>query len=377
MMFGYSMVAKRSQHLTAGFLRGVFAVSASLLCSLSLNAKESVEKSRHPNNDQVQGRDNGLPNVSARSHPDSSNFDIFADVLVWCAKESGSENWAEVITASGATTDCDIQDVDFGWNAGFRVGLGYGMRHDQWDTQLYYTWFRTRGNDRVSSTPGSVYSAFLGNFYIDNQSGAGISGIAYREASMKWMIHFNMFDWELGRNYRVSRALSLRPFIGLKGGWIDQAIHTKWHNPNRTGAEFFNTGRENLKNNFWGIGPSAGLNTKWDLVVRQNHSFSLFGDISAAIMWGHWTLGDVYKNDIQQEVLVKLSHIKSAASMLRTFMGFGWDTSFSRDRYLFSLRLGYEMQIWLDQLQFYSFDAGRLDNALTLQGGTLELRFDF
>ncbi|MBI2743772.1 MAG: hypothetical protein HYX48_07650 [Chlamydiales bacterium] len=351
------------------FFLGMIALLAGISSLSAADSQAAVQA--------TQESSNGLPNISARFHPESTSLDVFADLLVWCAKESGSENWAQVITASGAKTKCDVRDVRFDWDAGFRAGLGYGMKHDQWDTQLYYTWFRTRGSDHVSSTPGTVFSAYLGNFYVDNQNGAGISGIAYQKASMEWKIHFSMFDWELGRNFRVSRALSLRPFIGLKGGWIHQSIHTKWHNSNRSGAEFFKEGRENLKNNFWGIGPSAGLNTKWDLFVRQKHSFNLFGDLSGAIMWGHWTLGDVYKNNIEQEVVVKLSHINSAAVTLRTFLGFGWDATFNRDRSHFSAKLGYEMQFWLNQLQLYFFDTGRLDNVLTLQGGTLEFRFDF
>ncbi len=327
--------------------------------------------------DQKTQTSEGFSNPSARPLAASNIYGFFGDLLVWTAQESGSENWAEVITVSGSTEHCDVRDVRFDWNPGFRVGFAYGMKHDGWDTQFYYTWFRTRGHDRVSSTPGTVFSAFQGNFYVDNSTGAGISGIAYQKANIHWTIRFNMFDAELGRNFRVSKALSLRPFLGVKGGWIHQSIHTKWHNPNRSGAEFFNTARENLKNNFWGIGPSFGLNTKWDLAVRGDHSFNLFGDLSGAIMWGHWKLADVYKNDIQQEVVVKLSHINSAAFTVRTFLGLGWDVNFSRDRYHFSTRAGYEMQFWLDQLQFYSFDAGRLDNALTLQGGTLEFRFDF
>ncbi len=368
-------------------MRAVFylGVVAFLACVSRVNAGAVFHTNATNSNvavkqqtDQITDQDsNGLPNIAARFKSNSTCFDVFADLLVWCAKESGSENWAEVITSSGSKIHCDIRDIDFDWNAGFRIGLGYGMRHDQWDTQLYYTWFRTHGNDRVSSSPGTIFSSFLGNFYVDNPSGAGISGVAYQKASMHWMIHFNMFDWELGRNFRVSRALSLRPFIGVKGGWIHQSLHTKWHNPNRFGAEFFNTARENLKNNFWGLGPCAGLNTKWNLFVRGDHSFNLFGDLSGAIMWGHWTFRDVYKNDIQQDVTVKLSHINGGASMLRTFMGLGWDVNFNRNRSHFSAKLGYEMQFWLDQLQFYSFDTGRLNNVLTFQGGTLELRFDF
>lgn len=360
---------------------GFFLRMVALLVSTSyINASDPfvvVEEKKVHGIDQAQSISNGRPNVSARFRPDSSSVDLFADLLVWCAQESGSENWAEVITSDGLKTHCDVRDIRFDWNAGFRVGLGYGISRDQWDTQFYFTRFHTRGRDHVSSEPGSVFSSFLGNFYVDNPTGAGISGVAYQRAGVKWTIHFNVLDWELGRNFWVSKALSLRPFVGLKGGWIHQSIHSRWHNPNRTGAEFFKTGIENLKNNFWGVGPSAGLNTKWDLLVRENHSFHLFGDLSGAIMWGHWSFRDVYKNDIQQKVTSKLSHINGGSTMLRTILGLGWDANFNRDRFRFSTRLGYEMQFWLDQLQFYSFDTGRLSNALTLQGGTLEFRFDF
>ena len=325
---------------------------------------------------------NGLPNISARFKPESTSFVIFADLLVWNVQESGSENWAEVITGgSGAPELCDIRSVDFDWNAGFRVGLSYGMKHDQWDTGLCYTRFLTSGNDHVSSSPNSIFSAYLGNFYVDNPTGAGINGLAYQKASMQWTIHFNIFDWELGRNYWVSKALSLRPFLGLKGGWIHQLIQTKWQHPTLPPApppfKPFNKGRESLKNNFWGVGPSGGLNTKWKVLTTQNHSLSLFGDFSGAIMYGHWAFNDVYRNDIKQKVSVKLSDNTSAAAMFKLAMGFGWDANFSSERYRFSSRLGYEAQFWLDQLQLYIFDTGRLNNLLTLQGGTLEFCFDF
>jgi hypothetical protein len=369
----------RRLRLTTRFFLGVLTLAA----SLSFNASglfASIEETADKSNTQTKEYSHGLPNPSSRPLAKSRSYGFFADLLVWCAKESGTENWAEVINTKGSAITCDIRDVHFGWDAGFRVGVGYGMRHDRWDTQFYYTRFHTRGNDHVSSAPGSVFSSYIGNFYVDNPSGKGISGVAYQTASVHWTIHFNIFDWELGRAFWVSKALSIRPYVGVKGGWIDQAIHTKWQNPNLSkipGAELFNTARENLKNNFWGLGPSGGLNTTWNLLTRQNHSLSLFGDLSGAIMYGHWRFGDVYKNDIQQEVSIKLSHINGGATMVRTIMGFGWDANCCQDRCHFSARLGYEMQFWLDQLQFYSFDTGRLSNELTLQGGTLDFRFDF
>ncbi len=316
---------------------------------------------------------NGLPNPSARFKADRRSFNFFGALLVWTAREVGSDCWAEVIT----TSSNKLKEVHFGWDPGFRVGLGYGMHYDQWDTQAYFTWFHTRGSDHVSSTPGSVFSTFLGNFYVDNATGAGISGPSYQKADIGWSIRFNMFDWELGRNYWVSRALALRPFLGIKGGWIDQSIHSTWHNPALTGAQFFSKGEENIKNDFWGIGPSAGVNMKWNLLTRPCHSLYLFGDFSGALMWGHWSFRDLFRNNIQQRVKVDLENIKSAATMVRAFTGFGWSANLKQDRYRFSAKLGYEAQCWLNQLQFYSFIGGRLDTALTLQGGSFEISFDF
>ena len=125
----------------------------------------------------------------------------------------------------------NIQEVDFGWDVGIRAGLGYGMLHDQWKTKVYYTYFDTRGKDSISSSPGAVHSTFLGNFYVYNTDGSGISGPSYQKATIDWKIDFNMFDWDLGRSFWASPSIALFPFIGIKGGWIDQSIHSKWINP--------------------------------------------------------------------------------------------------------------------------------------------------
>ncbi len=324
----------------------------------------------------IQESNNGLINISDPSPRVSKDFDIFANLIFWTAREAGADAWAEEITSDSPTSSNNIQQVNFGWDPGFRVGVGYGMKHDQWDTEVYYTWFHTRGKDNISSTPGAVHSTYLGNFYVNNTDGSGLSGPAYQRASIDWTIHFNMLDWELGRKFGINKSLTLHPFLGIKGGWIDQSIKTKWFNPALSSSEFFNIGTENLKNNYWGIGPKAGINAKWNLFSTQSQ-FYLLGDFSGALMWGHWSFGDVFQNDISEQISVDLQNINSGSSMLRTFMGFGWDANLSQNRYRFSIKLGYEMQFWLDQLQFYSFTTGRLVNQLTLQGGTLEFYFDF
>ena len=326
-------------------------------------------------------QDNGNEQLES-SDPKSKNFDVFASFLIWTAREAGTDCWAEVLTTTGSASSNVLEPVHFGWDPGYQVGIGYGKNRSQWNTQAYYTWFYTRAADAVASTPGSVHSTFMGNFYVDNPQGGGISGPAYQRASIDWDIRFNMFDWELGRNFCIGQALALRPFLGVKGGWIHQTIQTKWYNPDLSappflGSPYYSVGIEKLHNNFWGLGPQAGINTKWYLVAKQNRLFYLISDFSGAMMWGHWSFGDVFENTIQQQVLVDFAPLNSGASMLRSFMGLGWETSFPQNQFHLSLKVGYETQFWLDQLQFYSFVAGRFANALTLQGGTFEFCLDY
>lgn len=335
-------------------------------CVISLDATEPY-KNIEQNNKTLSSIQNGC-------QPNSGCFNAFADLIVWTAREAGADAWAEVIIVDGDIHSNDILGVDFGWDPGFRVGLGYRSKHDCWDTKFFYTWFHTKGTDDISSQMGAVHSTFLGNFYINNADGGGLSGPSYEKASIDWTIHFNIFDWQLSRNYRTCKALFLRPFIGIKGGWIDQSIHSKWENPDVFSNVFFSIGKECIENNFWGIGPAVGINTQWNLFCNELY---LFYDFSGAVMWGHWSFNDIFQNDFPTQVVVDLQDINSGASMVRTFMGFGLDINFCKNQYRLSTKLGYEMQFWLDQLQFYSFTGGRLVNLLTLQGGTFELCLDF
>jgi hypothetical protein len=320
----------------------------------------------------------GLTHSSSQPLDSSNNVGFFADFLFWWFSESGTDNWAQNINnvMFAPTGRIDIFPVDFHWEPGFRIGVNYDWQQGQWDTQLYYTWYRTVGSDHVSGN--EITSSFLGNFYINNANGAGISGPKYRKAAIRWRILYNIFDWDIGRSFLMSRALSMRPFIGLRGGWIDQKINSKWEDPILTESQpVFTVATENLKNDFWGIGPSAGLNTKWILGHVKEHSFSLFGDFSTALMFGHWSFSDTYKNNTPAEVNYKVSSVNGLATMFKSTMGLKWEVYFNQRRSHFALRLGYEMQFWLDQLQYNSFNTGRFNNELTLEGGTIDFRVDF
>ena len=275
-----------------------------------------------------------------------------------------------------------VKEVDFNWSWGFKVGIGYNMmKHDEWDSQLYYTWFHTSKKQRagiestvqIPNAAGALVSAGIDSLYTFPQSiGAVGNTTVFKSGEIDWNIRYNMFDWELGRNFYVSKHLALRPHVGIKGGWINQHINGHFD----SFADLRRT--YHMDNDFWGVGPSGGVNTKWNLGNVNTHFFSLFGDFASAYMWG-CTHVKFDQNDptFHDRELTSLGK-NLGATMLQAFMGFGWDTNFHRDMCHFSMRLGYEYQQWFNQLQLFSLlDYHRDNYDLTLQGGTLEIRFDF
>lgn len=320
----------------------------------------------------------GLPNVSPRT---TASWDLSADALAWFASEQASAVWADIININlNNTSSFTAQDLDFNWDFGFRLGAGRNLEYDGWDTQLYWTWFRTEAHQSKKVSPEfiPIGSSVLVTAEIHPEFfAADLSSNDSQGAKIRWALLFNMFDWELGRSYWISKGVLLRPFIGLKGGWINQHIHLKYSNLIINSAPTVYSARENVKNDFWGIGPTGGVNTKWKLRNFGTHFPSLFGDFSAATLWGNWICNDVYKQTNGEKVSVHTRNSTLGALMFRGFMGLGWDVDFNKARSHFSTRLGYEMQLWVNQLRLSTSQLIRLHGDLTLQGATFNCRFDF
>ncbi len=337
-----------------------------------------VEATSAASLDQPKTEDvRGLPNISSNT---SGNWDIFADALYWYASEQASAVWIDIIKIGDNTSSFGAQDIGFDWDFGFRLGTGYNFKRDQWDTKLYWTWFRTETHQSQKVFPEFIPVG--GGVLVTEEMhpeffAADISGDFAARANIRWSLLFNMFDWELGRKYWVSKGLSLRPFIGIKGGWIHQSIYVHYKDLIVNSAPTEISAKEHVKNNFWGVGPVGGVNTQWKLRDFGTHFPSLFGDFSAATLWGTWSCDDVYNVTTGEKVDVKSRNSMLGALMLRGFLGVGWDVEFNRAKSHFAARLGFETQLWVNQLRVATSQLVRLHGDLTLQGVTLNCDFDF
>lgn len=288
---------------------------------------------------------------------------LFEDLLYWHASQQSTSPWAYVQTPAPPAATYTEPNVYFGWNTGVKVGIEY-EQPNLVDAKLYWTYFSTKTNEGIIAAPNEfIIPEFFNGFTTQN---------LFNRAQLEWTIIFNMIDAELGHTFDPVDTLSIRPFIGVKGGTINQSIHSTWQ------EQLFNitlySATENLKNNFYGVGPSFGIDTTWHL----NKNFSIRGDLSTALLWGHWDIQDTYFRPAT--LLMSETTIHSAtnnsmlgALMARYFLGFEW---IFQAKVLVTLKAGYEMQFWSNQLRLPVFQALPIHGDLTLQGATCGIAID-
>lgn len=304
---------------------------------------------------------------------------VTIDALYWQAREGGADMWGERIGPEGsANPTVDLLEAPFDWNTGYRIGGGY-RNISGWDTVAYFTSYHTKATNQIYA-PSQVYSPYIGNFFQNNLNG-GDNGPYYDAASILWRFAYDTVDLELGRTFKFDKLLTLRPFLGLKGAIINQNIYTTWQGPHtRTGGTpvpitTFSVANENLTNYFSGIGPSFGVDTTWPIYEDATSSFSVIGNFSAALMWGLWRYKDLYQTNGSDSVTVTTGNVNGAAPVITGFVGLGWKGQFPKVGV--AVRLGYEGQVWFNQVQFNMLSSGRLNDNMSLQGGVLDVGINF
>lgn len=324
-------------------------------------------------------QNNDLGNTSFSSEEKRKKYELFGDLLFWHAVEKVEWSYTKVFPDENSLID-DFKTISFGWDLGFKVGVGYHLEHDQWEMQFYYTRFNTSTNGKCE-VPNTNSRNGL---FATSQPPAPAVIADYRQGSVNWNIAYNMFDWELRRDFWVSRALLLRPILGLKGGWIDQNFQTQYFQPNFFDIEI--EGREQFENNFWGVGSKFGMNGKWSLGNVGRHSFSLVSDFSGAFLWGHWSFEDKFTNLLQieeslflredEEIDLHIGDRNFGALVLQGLLGIAYDAQLNHRAHL-AIQVGYEFQDWFNQYQIIDNISGPQNRALTLQGLTANVLLNF
>lgn len=299
----------------------------------------------------------------------TAQISIIGDLLYWHASQQTTSPWAYVqtikLTPYPAKTYTE-PNVYFNWSPGFKLGVNDEREHF-FDTKLYWTHFSTKTHDAIkAATDEIILPEFFNGF---------ITQLFYNHARLDWKLTMNMIDAELGHRIKLLESVSLRPFIGLKGGSINQAIHSSWQQ-NIFDIQLY-ASTENLKNNFKGIGPNFGIDSEWHLYKNIN----LRGDIATAFLWGRWNITDTYHgpgalfSGLPETTIVSNTHRSMLGTyMAKGFLGIEW---ILKAKALVTLKAGYEMQFWSNQLRLPVFQALPIHGDLTLQGATCGILINF
>lgn len=305
-------------------------------------------------------------------------------------------------TVIGLGANGNIINFDYQWDPGFRVGLGWQSHSAEgWDIVLDWTWYlnkTTQTESAVNTTPSSP-SVNAGQGIVPFWGSSFLAANPfYGNMKADYRLHYNMIDLELGRDFFVSCALSLRPFLSVEGGWIHRewnVLYTDFLAPVSLGS-FLASDSYSTKSNYWGVGPRAGLGGNWWLGA----GFKLFGNLSGSLLSGRITkntasltdssfTGGVTSTDIQTWTNDPLFRV---VPHLQAAVGAAYDICFSCEQYRFSISAGWEVnEFWNVSKVIFTdtntsangsgvttpFNRANRSNNIALSGLTAEARFDF
>ena len=315
---------------------------------------------------------------------------VTADFIWWKAQEDGLDYaFSGVGTVLLDAAKGTVSQPGFKYEPGFKVGAGLKFRHDGWDLFAQYTYLRSnRGNNHGSSSSSSSSSSAAtgvsstqSDIFVPWATGSTdgmLQNFTVTSASANWKMNLNVLDIELGRNFWISKWLTLRPFTGMKFSFNSQKFGVSYSGPSNDttnlGLLFLgDTVGLNMRINQFGVGLRSGLNTGWYF----SKDWSIFGDFALTGLWNYF---HSKRHDTITPPTVNIDNVKKHTSRVTAVfewaLGLRFETAWHNDDYMFMIEAGWEQQLWQDQNQFIFFPTGATGDQ-TFQGLTVKAGFYF
>jgi len=352
-----------------------------LLLTASLYAESEVWMRTQQSQQAIYEKNHPIDPITPCAGPKvegGMDLNLSADFLYWTARLDGlsyAKSGASGDLTSNQLTAGKSKEVNWEWDAGFRAALGWNFCYGCWDMVLRYTWFYTNVDDSTSSP--SLYPSIR---LIPNQLlESTIFTVSGAHAHLD--LHYQVGDWELGRNFYLSKTLKARPFIGLKGTWQKQDYNIFYDGAGTLGGQAFLNYKAHFDSSIYGIGMRIGVNGSWQF----SKCFSLYGDVALNAMWLHYNTGrkDQFTLSTNGNPGAELTpfyvedNLHVVKPVCEFALGLRLESYFSCKRYHLLLQVGWESQIWINQTLYMTLDHGYDRYDLSLQGLSARLRFDF
>ncbi|MBF5059954.1 hypothetical protein NEPTK9_001478 [Candidatus Neptunochlamydia vexilliferae] len=261
-----------------------------------------------------------------------------------------------------------IREPDFSFDPGVRLSLGYDFGKERADLFLKWTYHYTDATDQTgnSRTSGSLIST------KDLISENGVLVITSADSGkIQWQTRLNMFDLNMGYEYFIGPRFSVRPFMGLKGTWIDMDTAVNYQSVTGPTSSFSSVRFKN-KADYWGVGPQVGVDGSFHL----GWGFSIFSNSSIAFVYGNYDQEFKQTTSAGGRITAKHDSFSRQRAIGAIAIGLNWTHCFS-NHYLLGFNLGWEGQYFWNQYQFRFAKDSTYHGDLTYTGLNAGIRFDF
>jgi len=258
---------------------------------------------------------------------------------------------------------------NFNWDFGFKTGLGFYSPHDFWQTGFEFTYFQTQ--TKAQTAAGSGQSVLQANYTMETAEALYNSAGSFSTASDHWSVTFYNLDWKLGKNFFVSKYLSILPEIGVKTAWFYQNRNLRYD----AGLPTYKT--IDAQDNYVGVGPKMDVLAKFFLTKN----FSILGGVDVALLCAtNSTSYDAVDNVSQgfgsglpYSYNKKKHHI---SPYLGLNIGLAYDTNFQDDSFNFGVKVAYEQQYYNKASRLiYADEPSAFD--VSMQGVDVSFIFSF
>ena len=289
--------------------------------------------------------------------------------------------------ATPALPKGQIISQGFNYEPGFKVGLEFNTRNDDWMIRADYTWLHfekqnTFGTVPASNTVATGQKVYIPNDWFNNYS-TGTQKQAIQMKS-KWKMHLDMADLTMSRPFYQGRNLVVMPYGGLRGLWIRQVFHitaVNATNPAIYPAESTN------RSQCWGVGPTTGASARY----LVGCGFRFEGSMGFSLLYNRFiNLSHREKDQLPITGIIRIDGDMDPISLVRPVaemgLGLGWGTYFYRNNYHVDFSATYDFTLFWSQNMmrqtvsaFANNSVGYVDPAgdLMMQGLTVNARFDF
>ena len=317
-----------------------------------------------------------------------NNWWVELGVLYLHPKVAGTE-YAYIVdsgTSSCDSSNCSpIRYVDFKWDWGIKVGLGYNFQHDGWDVGLYYKWYET-GSSSTTSVHATTLQSVVPLKGFPTVGGPADVLANASKAHSRFKVKYSVIDLELGREFYISRRLSMHPHFGLKAGFFTLQQNSKYIGGD-IGCNLYTVSD---CSKYWGFGPMMG----WDNNFHICKGFSLFANFAASLIYGQFKVHHRELFSIAGKPRPNIcTNSHAFIPEIEMFFALQYDRYFWDDMQHFRVRFGFEAEYWFNINQMvksetittsgtgavfqaverYSF----LRTDMSLHGLILEVRLDF